>query len=53
MNANSVPGVARRIVPCLDVRDGQVVKGVRFRDHRVMGDIIELAACCTLPNELA
>jgi cyclase len=37
------PGVARRIVPCLDVRDGQVVKGVRFRDHRVMGDIIELA----------
>jgi 2,4-dienoyl-CoA reductase-like NADH-dependent reductase (Old Yellow Enzyme family) len=38
------PGVARRIVPCLDVRDGQVVKGIRFRDHRVMGDIIELAA---------
>jgi cyclase len=37
-------GVARRIIPCLDVRDGQVVKGVRFRDHRVMGDIIELAA---------
>jgi len=36
--------VARRIVPCLDVRDGQVVKGIRFRDHRVMGDIIELAA---------
>jgi cyclase len=25
------------------VRDGQVVKGVRFRDHRVMGDILELA----------
>jgi cyclase len=36
-------GVARRIIPCLDVRDGQVVKGVRFRDHRVMGDILELA----------
>jgi cyclase len=36
-------GVARRIVPCLDVRDGQVVKGIQFRDHRVMGDIIELA----------
>lgn len=35
--------VARRIIPCLDVRDGQVVKGVRFRDHRVMGDIVELA----------
>lgn len=26
------------------MRDGQVVKGVRFRDHRVVGDIIELAA---------
>jgi len=37
-------GLARRIIPCLDVRDGQVVKGVQFRDHRVMGDIIELAA---------
>jgi len=36
-------GPAKRIIPCLDVRDGQVVKGVRFRDHRVMGDIIELA----------
>lgn len=33
----------RRIVPCLDVRDGQVVKGVRFQDHRVVGDIAELA----------
>jgi cyclase len=36
--------VAPRIIPCLDVRDGQVVKGIRFRDHRVMGGIIELAA---------
>lgn len=44
MKEASAKGVARRIVPCLDVRDGQVVKGVRFRDHRVMGDIIELAA---------
>jgi cyclase len=35
--------LAPRIVPCLDVRDGQVVKGVRFRDHRVVGDILELA----------
>ncbi len=26
------------------MRDGQVVKGVRFRDHRVMGDILELAS---------
>ena len=34
---------AARIIPCLDVADGQVVKGVRFRDHRVVGDIVELA----------
>ena len=26
------------------MRDGQVVKGVRFRDHRIVGDILELAA---------
>lgn len=35
--------VAVRIIPCLDVRDGRVVKGVRFRNHREMGDIVELA----------
>ena len=35
--------LSRRIIPCLDVRDGKVVKGVRFRDHVVMGDIVELA----------
>jgi len=35
--------LARRIIPCLDVRDGQVVKGIQFRNHRVMGDIIDLA----------
>jgi imidazole glycerol-phosphate synthase subunit HisF len=35
---------ARRIIPCLDVKDGRVVKGVRFRDHRDVGDIVENAA---------
>ena len=35
---------ARRIIPCLDVRDGRVVKGVRFKDHVDMGDASELAA---------
>ncbi len=34
--------LSRRIIPCLDVRDGKVVKGVRFRDHVVMGEIVEL-----------
>jgi imidazole glycerol-phosphate synthase subunit HisF len=33
----------KRIIPCLDVRDGQVVKGVQFQDHRLVGDILELA----------
>jgi cyclase len=36
--------LTRRVIPCLDVCDGKVVKGVRFRDHVVMGDIVELAA---------
>ncbi|WP_265569602.1 imidazole glycerol phosphate synthase subunit HisF [Sphingomicrobium nitratireducens] len=35
---------AARIIPCLDVADGKVVKGVQFRDHRVIGDIVEHAA---------
>ncbi len=34
---------AARIIPCLDVRDGRVVKGVQFRDHRDAGDIVEQA----------
>ncbi len=33
-----------RIIPCLDVKAGRVVKGVRFRDHRDAGDPVELAA---------
>ena len=43
MIAISQSRVARRIIPCLDVRDGQVIKGVQFRNHRIIGDIIELA----------
>jgi len=35
---------ARRIIPCLDVKDGRVVKGVQFRGHRDVGDIVENAA---------
>ncbi len=35
---------AKRIIPCLDVRDGRVVKGVKFREHRIVGDIETLAA---------
>jgi imidazole glycerol-phosphate synthase subunit HisF len=38
------PGLRRRIVPCLDVRDGRVVKGVRFQSLRDAGDPAEQAA---------
>jgi len=35
---------AKRIIPCLDVDDGRVVKGVRFQNLRDAGDPAELAA---------
>jgi cyclase len=35
---------AKRIIPCLDVTEGRVVKGVRFQDLRDAGDPAELAA---------
>ena len=36
--------LAKRIIPCLDVQDGRVVKGVRFVDLRDAGDPVEQAA---------
>ncbi|MBS0290528.1 MAG: imidazole glycerol phosphate synthase subunit HisF [Proteobacteria bacterium] len=36
--------LAKRIIPCLDVNDGKVVKGVQFKHHKIVGDIIDLAA---------
>lgn len=36
--------LAKRIVPCLDVKDGQVVKGVQFVNLKIEGDPAELAA---------
>ena len=35
--------LAKRIIPCLDVRDGVVVKGVKFRNHQIIGDILKYA----------
>ena len=35
--------LSRRIIACLDVRAGRVVKGVRFRGHVDMGGIVEIA----------
>ncbi|HEY8417630.1 MAG TPA: imidazole glycerol phosphate synthase subunit HisF [Limnochordales bacterium] len=36
--------LAKRIIPCLDVRNGRVVKGTRFLDIKDAGDPVELAA---------
>ena len=36
--------LTKRIIPCLDVKGGRVVKGLRFRDHRDAGDPVEMAA---------
>ena len=36
--------LTKRIIPCLDVTDGRVVKGVNFVDLRDAGDPVELAA---------
>ena len=35
--------LTKRIIPCLDVKDGIVVKGVQFKDHREIGSIMELS----------
>lgn len=34
--------LCRRIIPCLDVADGQTVKGIKFQNLRAMGDPVEL-----------
>jgi cyclase len=40
--------VAKRIIPCLDVRDGQTVKGINFINIREVGDPVELGAAYAL-----
>ena len=35
--------LTKRIIACLDVKDGRVVKGVQFRNHVVMGEILDLS----------
>jgi cyclase len=35
--------LAKRIIICLDVRDGRTTKGVRFRENRDVGDPVEMA----------
>ena len=36
-------GLAKRIIPCLDVAHGRVVKGINFVDLRDAGDPVEVA----------
>jgi len=36
--------LAKRIIPCLDIKDGQTVKGIQFENLRHAGDPVELAA---------
>ena len=36
--------LAKRIIPCLDVKEGRVVKGTRFLNLRDAGDPVEVAA---------
>lgn len=40
---NTGSNLAKRIIPCLDVKDGRTVKGVNFVDLRDAGDPVELA----------
>jgi cyclase len=51
----SSTGLAKRIIPCLDVKDGRVVKGVKFEALRDAGDPVEQAAAYDLAgaDELA
>lgn len=41
--SKSLTGLAKRIIPCLDVAEGRVVKGVRFLDLRDAGDPVKVA----------
>ena len=35
--------ITKRIIPCLDVQDGHVVKGIQFKNHKIVGSIVDLA----------
>jgi imidazoleglycerol phosphate synthase cyclase subunit len=44
IEATDTAGLRRRLIPCLDVQDGRVVKGVQFQNLRDAGDPAEQAA---------
>ena len=35
--------ITKRIIPCLDVKDNKVVKGMQFKNHEIVGSIVDLA----------
>jgi cyclase len=35
--------ITKRIIPCLDVKNNKVVKGVQFKNHEIVGSIVNLA----------
>ena len=35
--------LTKRIIPCLDVKNGSVVKGIKFKNHEIVGSILDLA----------
>ena len=35
--------ITKRIIPCLDVKNNKVVKGIQFKNHKIMGSIVDLA----------
>ena len=35
--------ITKRIIPCLDVKDNKVVKGIQFKNHEIVGSIVDLA----------
>ena len=35
--------ITKRIIPCLDVKEDKVVKGVQFKNHKIIGSILDLA----------
>jgi len=36
--------LSKRIIPCLDVRDGRLTKGIKFKGNVDIGDPVEMAA---------
>ena len=42
--ANQISMLTKRIIPCLDIKDGRTVKGINFENIRDAGDPVELGA---------